>query len=248
MSVVNYPHPNFAIGQVVVLLSSLGFTLALAFKKPQKVWYSTRALAESIKTITWRYAMKAEPFEKQDDEARSHFIRNITRILDANKQAGSHHIDLQGQGQISRSMNELRALPLQLRKDRYLTDRVKDQRAWYASKASLNKRRSKQWFFALVVINAVAILSALLRIEYPHSDNWPTDIFVAGAAAMMGWLQTKRYDELAASYSLTAHEIGLLQDSIPRDDSEDSFSTYVGDAENAFSREHTQWQARRDAE
>ncbi|MBC8739408.1 SLATT domain-containing protein [Paraburkholderia sp. UCT31] len=78
--------------------------------------------------------------------------------------------------------------------------------------------------------------------------RWELSHRVAAAASVMAWIQTKRFQELAASYTLTAHEIGLLRIALPTPPAEDKFSVYVGDAENAFSREHTQWQARRDAD
>jgi hypothetical protein len=92
----------------------------------------------------------------------------------------------------------------------------------------------------------LALGFAIFRIVYPSTEHWPTDIFVAAAASMMGWVQTKRFQELASSYTLTAHEIVLLDAMLPDDNSEESFSLFVADAENAFSREHTQWRARRD--
>ena len=64
---------------------------------------------------------------------------------------------------------------------------------------------------------------------------------------MLSWIQAKRFQELAASYALAAHEISIIrqQSSGPMDDR--AFSRFVGDAENAFSREHTQWVARQDS-
>ena len=52
--------------------------------------------------------------------------------------------------------------------------------------------------------------------------------------------------ELAASYALAAHEIGLIRQQSLLPSTDDEFSLFVGDAENAFSREHTQWIARKD--
>jgi hypothetical protein len=92
--------------------------------------------------------------------------------------------------------------------------------------------------------NILALGVSIARIKYPTTEHWPTDIFVAAAASVLGWVQTKRFQELAGSYTLTAHEIMLMV--VPNDNRDDSFSAFVGDAENAFSREHTQWQARRD--
>ena len=61
-------------------------------------------------------------------------------------------------------------------------------------------------------------------------------------------MQAKRFSDLAASYALAAHEIGFINEQAGRvGNDEEKFSSFVADAETAFSREHTQWVARRDA-
>ena len=60
-------------------------------------------------------------------------------------------------------------------------------------------------------------------------------------------MQAKRFSELAASYALAAHEISLIADQALTPATAYDFSVFVGDAENAFSREHTQWVARKDS-
>ena len=59
-------------------------------------------------------------------------------------------------------------------------------------------------------------------------------------------MQAKRFSELASSYTLAAHEIALIREQSFLPKTETEFSLFVSDAENAFSREHTQWVARRD--
>ena len=81
---------------------------------------------------------------------------------------------------------------------------------------------------------------------YVDQPFWPTDVFVAMAASVLSWMQAKRFSELAASYALAAHEIGLIKEQSLLPDTPEKFSLFVGDAENAFSREHTQWVARKD--
>jgi len=98
----------------------------------------------------------------------------------------------------------------------------------------------------LIIVNGVAVACAVLRIKYPTTPFWPTDVLVAGAASLLSWMQAKRYSELAASYALTAHEIGFIAAQARQQMPEHQFSDFVGDAENAFSREHTQWIARKD--
>lgn len=244
MSVINYPHVVFAAGQIVVLSASLCLTVFLAVKEPQKIWYGTRALAESVKTITWRYVTRAEPFNGSDAEARGVFGDSLKKILESNKHVSLHAVKFEPGQSISAAMSAMRSKTLRERKEDYQKLRINDQLTWYQKKAAWNKRRAQIWFGVVVVMNACALGFAIARIQFPKTENWPTDIFVAAAASILGWVQTKRFQELSGSYTLTAHEIMLMV--VPTDNRDDSFSSFVGDAENAFSREHTQWQARRD--
>ncbi|EBW1603757.1 DUF4231 domain-containing protein, partial [Escherichia coli] len=52
--------PDLYIAYALVLAASTGLLLYMAVQKPEKEWYGCRALAESIKTSTWRYMMRAE--------------------------------------------------------------------------------------------------------------------------------------------------------------------------------------------
>jgi hypothetical protein len=69
---------------------------------------------------------------------------------------------------------------------------------------------------------------------------------VALAASTLSWIQAKRFSELSASYALAAHEISFIKEQAASIKKDDNLSQFVGDAENAFSREHTQWVARKD--
>ncbi|WP_198380007.1 DUF4231 domain-containing protein [Roseomonas sp. KE2513] len=246
LSVANLPNIWFAGLQVVTLLIGLGLTIFLAAKKPQQSWYGARALAESVKTVTWRYMMRAEPYDIDDANARYHFTKTLKKILDANQQVIAQAMDTLITDQITLKMEEIRSSGLKERQQFYKEFRISEQQEWYRRKGRTNSRNSKRWFVALIIINSLAILWSLGKMIYPSQEHWPTDIFVTAAGSVMAWLQTKRYQELAASYTLTAHEIGLLRLEQPNSLDENAHSIFVSDAENAFSREHTQWQARRD--
>ncbi|WP_059499118.1 DUF4231 domain-containing protein [Burkholderia sp. ABCPW 11] len=248
LSVANVQTRGFALLQIVPLVITLGLTIYLAARQPQRIWYGTRALAESVKTVSWRYMMKAEPFNRSDVDDRDHFRDSLTKIFNSNRRVSEHAVQMAAGSQITQKMLEVRALSLQERVRLYEVERVNDQHVWYTNKAKINKKSSRWWFGLLIGLNVVALLFASGKVAYPTTNYWPTDILVAAAGAVMAWLQTKRFQELAASYTLTAHEIGLLRIALPDGTSEHAFSVYVGDAENAFSREHTQWQARRDAD
>jgi hypothetical protein len=69
----------------------------------------------------------------------------------------------------------------------------------------------------------------------------------AGAlvAAMTAWLQAKQHRSLAAAYTVTALELASVRSKIRHQQSEADWATFVSDAEEAFSREHTLWKASR---
>ena len=140
----------------------------------------------------------------------------------------------------------MRAKSLVERKIMYSETRIKDQLSWYAKKAAFNRKKSQYFFWALIGINVIAVIFAAFRIIYINQPFWPTDVFVAIAASILSWMQAKRFSELSASYALAAHEINLIKEQALLPDTDENFSVFVGDAENAFSREHTQWVARKD--
>lgn len=239
--------PAFFIVYVLVLLVSLGVLICRSWMKPEQDWYRGRALAESIKTSSWRFVMRSSPFEDAASITipRGEFREHLLAILRANRFIGDKMPpDSAAKQQIPISMEEVRALELEKRKAFYLEHRIKDQRKWYATKAGENKRASKHWLLAGILAYAIAIILALVRVEYPNWQLWPIEPVIVIASSFVGWTQIKKFNELASSYTLTAHEIGIIQNRIEEIDEEKNFSDFVNDAEQAFSREHTQWVAR----
>jgi hypothetical protein len=247
LSVINLPHWCFAAAQAAVLLGSLGCSIFLFAKRPDRYWYAARAVAESIKTLTWRFVSRAEPFDSDDDLAmRLELGRKLKAVVDQNQEVARLLTQYLAGAQITPAMAAMRSAPLEHRKATYAQARVSDQLEWYARKAAANRSLSEKFFLALIAVNGIAVLLALLRIRFADAPYWPTDVFIATAGSLLTWMQAKRFSELAASYALAAHEISLINDQAMLPDTPHAFSSFVGDAENAFSREHTQWVARKD--
>jgi hypothetical protein len=247
LSVVNISTWEIAVLQAFAFLGALSCSIYLFTKRPDRYWYAGRAVAESIKTITWRFVSRAEPFNTDDAASRSSFHQKLRAIIDQNKDvAGALSSELDG-AQVTDAMIKIRALPLEDRKAVYSDSRIKDQLTWYAKKAAFNRKASRNFFAALILTNVIAVICAVLRVRFLTTPVWPTDVFVAIAASLLSWMQAKRYSELASSYALAAHEISLIREQALLAGTDDAFSSFVGDAENAFSREHTQWVARKDA-
>lgn len=236
---------EFAAIQLLLLLFSLALTVYLLVKEPQREWFGTRALAESIKTVCWRYAMRAEPYSGTDEKARKLFGENLIKIIRENEVSQAVVAETNAP-LLTMAMNQTRGFPLDKRVQVYLVDRIEDQLTWYQKKARYNKTQALRWFTAIIFLHALAILFAIAKLLGAAPHFWPTDTIAAAASATLAWVQARRFQDLSASYSQTYFEIGLLKEGIALATSEESFSAFVSDAENAFSREHTQWQARRD--
>jgi hypothetical protein len=246
LSAIPVQHWASAAAQLVALLSALACSIFLFSVRPDKSWYAARAVAESIKTITWRFVCRAEPFQVDDETATASFKNALKQIVTQNTEVCKAFTHELGGDQITKQMLDMRSRSLEDRKSRYASGRIADQLSWYAKKADFNSRRANLFFWILIAVNIAAVIFGILKIGNPEVTIWPTDVLVAIAASILSWMQAKRFSELAASYALTAHEISFIKADAMKWLTNESFSTFVGDAENAFSREHTQWVARKD--
>ncbi|MDP3311997.1 DUF4231 domain-containing protein [Lutibacter sp.] len=246
LSVFYVSDTTFIYIQIAVLLLSFGCTILIGVRLPEKSWYGGRALAESVKTLSWRFMVKAEPFNIDSDAAIELFITKLKKIVDSNKEITKKSVKHSEGKEITNLMLETRMKNLNERKDFYLKYRINNQLTWYRAKSKFNKKQSNIFFIAICIFSIFAIASSIARINHPTTEHWPTDIFVAVIASLLGWNQAKKFRELSASYAQTVYEINLIKEQAILIKTEENFSVFVGDAENGFSREHTQWIARRD--
>lgn len=230
-----------------LFLITLGILIFIRVQRPDDTWYNGRAVAESVKTRTWRWMMRAEPYEDCDniEIVSKQFINDLKEILKQNKNL-SHALQstCAVEDPISEQMRLVRALPVSDRLATYLKQRVQNQVEWYWKKSLFNKRRAQQWFWVSVLLHSVAIVMLLYRIKDP-TLSLPVEVIATSAGAALTWLQAKKHNELNSAYALTAHEIALIKGESDSVHSEEQLSEYVVNSETAFSREHTQWAARK---
>ncbi len=75
---------NFLLAFLFII--SLSIMLWLIYKKPDESWYYGRAVAESVKTRTWRSMMKADPYNDENETVNDKlFINDLKLILEQNK-------------------------------------------------------------------------------------------------------------------------------------------------------------------
>ena len=228
------------------LLAGIAFTAAAILRivllrsRPHRLWYDGRAAAESIKTLSWKYAVAGDPFvvgESSADARLEGLSKDVLNSFDTlgrkADEASSSPTD---------SMRVLRAKPLTERRDVYALGRIKDQRSWYERKADWNKQRARFWGSLMLVLQVAAAIGAFLKgfgiIEI--------DLFgLAGAAAASAaaWLETKQHYVIARAYRVAAQELAAIEELIPLQESEEAWGRFVAEAEEAISREHTMWKA-----
>lgn len=239
---------NLAIVAAFIFVISLFLTVFILNKNFENSWYNCRALAESIKTSTWKYMMRAEPYEDCDNVqiVNSEFRSLLKRLLHVNSNMSHELVDEAiEREQITSKMKEIRSTSLEERKKYYLKNRIDEQRKWYSKKSVSNKKHRRIWYGILIFLNILALFFVLFRIDSPSFQYWPVEVLIVLSGSCLTWIQVKKFQELSSAYSLTAHEISTIRGEIEKVDSEQKFSDFVNDSENAFSREHTQWLAKR---
>jgi len=242
------PSRELAIASAMCFLASLVVYAYIQQQDLQSIWYRSRALAESVKTASWRLVMGAQPFDQVDENVRLESFRQLlSELLVQNQGIGKHLVgDWSSANQVTTALFETMRAGLHLKKQVYLRDRIDDQRHWYTDKSVSNKRSSTQFFALICAAYAVAIALLLVKIASPDLKYLPIEVFGVVATSLIAWKQLKRFDELASAYSLTALELGVIKSRFAEVEDLGGMAAFVCDAENAFSREHTQWAARRD--
>lgn len=238
-----------AFATALLFVLSIVLSAVLAIRRYEKRWYGGRAVAESVKTIAWRYSIRAEPYDIEDNAADARFVSELRAILDDKKHLAvaltgnpitrePHHI--------TEGMRELRALDTKSRLAAYLSGRVDNQRDWYRRKSSTSGIAENKWFALIVVSQVLGVCAALALVRWPNTPVNAVGFFAAVATASAAWMQVRRHQELAQSYAIATQELGLIHEGGGRVTTNEQLSVFVSDAENAISREHTLWTARRD--
>jgi hypothetical protein len=233
------------IGAAAAFAIAMLVRISLLTDQPERIWYGGRAVAESAKTLAWRYSVGGAPFQidQNPDEVDLAFTRRLEDIL-TDLDSASLAPPTGREKQITRKMRELRNRSLDERKEGYRVGRIEDQTLWYSRKATWNKKRSRQWNLALVslegfgLVGAILTAAGVLRIDVLGFTG-------AMAAAFASWLQTKQYSSLVEAYSVAAHELSAIDHRVPLQRTEDSWAKFVSESEDAISREHTLWRASR---
>ncbi|WP_078532688.1 DUF4231 domain-containing protein [Streptomyces hokutonensis] len=234
-----------AIASAIFFLLTLIIEVWLLIENPEKAWYDGRALAESVKTLAWRYAVAAEPFPKSlgNAVAADRFHSELQALL---RDAPADSLAPVGSALATDRMQQLRRARLEERKHVYLRDRIENQQGWYTSKAKFNAHGSRKWRIALIAIELAGVTAAVLRVTGAINFDLP-GIMAGMVGAGAAWFAVRQYESLARAYTFAATELTIVHGRLQRARDEMTWAQEVADAEEAISREHTMWRASRGA-
>jgi hypothetical protein len=234
------------INGYVLLVSCFG-SVFLTYLKPEKNWYIGRAVAESIKTLSWKYMMLTDPFNIDNDyESRELFITRCAEIMKAAMEKDNfvpklncHHKDF-----VTEKMIAIRALSFLERKNIYATERIENQISWYTTKSELNQKKGNIWTVVLAGSQFIAATYLIFIQSKPLGVDFNT-ILIFIATSSISILEMNKFRELTQSYAFTAFELNTIRNRFGLITNENELDNFVDDAEQAISREHTMWLARR---
>ena len=230
-----------AIVALVPISTAVICEVILLIKRPEQLWYRSRAVAESTKSLAWRYQVGGRPIGLRVNQVKAdlEMTERLRKVLDE-----FHDLELPPahQEQVTPQMRKLRSLPLKERIAAYGKDRINDQRAWYAAKSDWNRRRANQFQIGLIVIELAAFATAIV-VAFAGTTLGAYSLLSALAIAGVGWLQIKQFRSLANSYAVASHELAAISSTIGSINREEDWGEFVDRAEEAISREHTLWLA-----
>ncbi|WP_051969956.1 DUF4231 domain-containing protein [Kitasatospora azatica] len=244
---------GFAWAAAAGYLATATLAVALTRQQPLGLWYEGRAAAESVKTLAWKYAVRADAYQPPPTtlpDAEGLYQLQLRGLLRGFRHSAALPADAEQQAGVTAAMRELREQPLEVRREVYLRDRVQVQYDWYRAKAGYCERAGRVTEWLGIALPAVGLLLAVLRAVGTLRFD-PLGTVSAVAASVAAWAQLRQYRPLAAAYRLAADELELVRAQLTQLDlaaggSEELWARLARDAEDAVSREHTTWQARRE--
>jgi hypothetical protein len=240
-------------GTLRVVMASLAAIFLITGMLPRKLhnrvrddkhWFEGRAIAETVKSLTWRYMMRVPPFA-DDADADAALVSSLNEIRDDVTGVESITTATIDTDQITPRMREIRSLDLIARRDVYDRDRLSDQVSWYRQRSAANRQRGQLWSRVNVTSELAAIAAAIGVIFSPVPWVNAVGVFAAVSVAATAWTQLGQHSLLTRSYALAATELERIQSLARAATTDDELRNAVLYGEGAISREHTLWTAKR---
>ena len=181
-------------------------------------WFNGRAIAETVKTLSWRYMMRVPPLDGPD--ADDQFSAELATLVDASAGLRQAVDSLPSRPQqISEAMRTVRERELDGRRDFYVHRRLLEQARWYRRRSAEHHRRATRWFWTAIVCQVLAVVFALMAVgavvagqtaDFEAPFVRAMSLLASFAIAVTAWTQLGHDDELSRAYAVSLQELLLI--------------------------------------
>jgi hypothetical protein len=246
IAAVLWPGKEDAVAISILFLLALAASVGMQLWRPERVWFDGRVIAESVKTIAWRFAMRVRPYDTSlsSADARARVNGRVSEVVKERTEMAAKIGARAAGSAVTAAMETVRGLPWADRRTVYLAERLDDQLSWYKRRGVENDQLAGRWLTFVTLVQLVGLVVAVLRAAAFLEVN-VFGLISGTIGAALAWLQAKRHQDLARSYGFAALELGVLQERVRNAATEAALEALVEQAEEAMSREHTAWAAKR---
>ncbi len=243
-------HVNAATAiATLFFLVAAGIRFYRIYSTPERTWFSSRALAERTRSLSWRYAVRGAPFEKpqtgpdDSDESFEEALDQATYEANASRVRYMPTFKRREISVITEWMHDTRAQDLPARQALYAEKRIRNQEDFYEKRARQNIRNAQisQWVLLIIEIGGAAV-AAINALAFLDLDL----VGVVGiiAAGVTAWSQFRQYSELASAYGAMAYRMASFRERCLRPSepwNEDTWARFVGLVEDSLREENGAW-------
>lgn len=230
---------------ITLFLLGIGAQLARQIGHFEDKWFQGRAVAETAKSLGWQYSMGTWAVQL-GSSADQNLIDLLNSTMKEYSRSMKPKVHPSISNEISPEMKRLRDLDWKIRRDEYISGRIKNQIAWYSKKADSNARLSKIYGVAATSTQVLGIgVTACAYYTGAIGFKGVIALIATLITAIVGWAQSRRYAELVEPYLYTGQALSEIWEEIKKAPDEPSFKLLVWQCERAISREHQMWQLRR---
>jgi hypothetical protein len=231
----------------IFLILSISITAIIKETKNDEVWFESRAVAEKIKTESWLFMVRAEPYTNllSEDQAEKKLMQKLREILHNSHLIGSKlSLTIEEPFQITDRMRKIRVLDQQELLDFYSKYRLADQALWYANKAKFNRQKESSWFVLTWILEIAAVVLAIAMFMVSETYVNPVEIITTVSVGVLSWTNSKSYKEAAQSYGLIAEELFLIKEDFATVKKIEDANRMIGEVEELINQEHRIWLGR----
>lgn len=231
--------PTLAIISLISLTLVAVTRLMQRFSGYESTWHSARAIAETIRSLSWQYAVGSSAFAGVTDEEASKKLTSMIDSVSVARNEGSSGSQREATG----AMTGLRRADISDRKAAYASARLGEQISWYRAKAETARHRGRIWDWLFVSCAGLAVAFGVLQVTGALEIGL-VSLFGLTAAVIGTWTGVNQFGSIEATYTNAADELLPYLEAI--DDVVDSqWPGFVTDCEGVMAREHQLWLVRR---